>query len=571
MSSTETISPSPRESLRRLFGFEAFRPHQEDIVQAALDGRDTVGVLPTGAGKSLTFQLPALMRDGLTLVVSPLIALMEDQVHQLGTKGITAAACLTSRTSQGEWQQIREAILAGDIRLLYVAPERLPSPRFHAELANIPIRTLVVDEAHCVSEWGHSFRPDYRRIADARTSLGNPPVLALTATATPGVRDDIVRNLALRNAERIVGDFDRPNLHWQVFPANGRKKLGAIDSLLRADRGEGSSIVYAPSRAATETVAEYLSSRGHRAVFYHAGLSGDERERRQTAFQSGEVDVICATIAFGMGVHKDDVSHVIHYGMPRSLEAYYQEAGRAGRDGKPAKCTLLYSRSDLRLLHQRIEDAYPDRDVLRRVQVAAVRNELRSLSAEMSDATDQFALGLSALLETGYLTGNAMDGYVPGEGGDRGARAVRWLDRHRRAELNRLYAVRDYAETEGCRTRILVGYFGQELGECDHCDGCCGGSSPVESVQPISRKATKAVTMQPLSTEAQARFERLRAWRVELARQWEVPAFHIMNDKTMRIVADSVPTSREAFLAIPGLGEKKWEAFGRDLTAFFAE
>jgi RecQ family ATP-dependent DNA helicase len=528
-----------------------------------LEGRDVLGILPTGAGKSLTFQLPALILEGITLVVSPLIALMDDQVAQLATKGIHSAAAISSRASSAEVDDILAAAESGKLSLLYVAPERLTSARFTHWVQRLPLSRLVVDEAHCVSEWGHNFRPDYRRIRDFRTLLPSIPVAALTATATPVVRRDIVSNLGLKSPEMVVGDFDRPNLSWKVTEAHTSGKLGAIRRAL-GQLSAGSAIVYTPSRASAEKTAAYLSEHGYRAAPYHAGLPMNLREQTQRQFQEGNIQVVCATIAFGMGVHKDDVRHVIHYAMPRSLEAYYQEAGRAGRDGLEAECTLLYSRGDLRYSHQRIEEAYPDRELLRKIQLAAVKNELRTLVEQEGAAQDAFALGLSALTETGYLEGNAIDGYAPGKGGDQGARAIQWLERHRRAELDRLYKVRDYAETDGCRSKVLVGYFGQALDGCGHCDGCV---APKAKPMPASAPVTVTVAA-AWTADHQEVYEQLRSWRWQLAQSWGVPAFHIMSDKVLKEAARVKPLDKESFLGVSGLGEKKWEAFGRDLVRF---
>ncbi len=553
-------------ALSQHFGFTAFRPYQREIVDAAVEGKHVLGVLPTGAGKSLTFQLPALLGDGLTLVVSPLVALMEDQVRQLGQRGI-AAACITARTSSGEFLSILDEVRSGNCRLLYVAPERLASPRFQEVLRTLKVRLLAVDEAHCVSEWGHNFRPDYRRIRDARDCVPDATVMALTATATPTVRRDIINNLGLRGAVQVVGDFDRPNLEWHVRKTATTHRLTAIEELL-SEITDGSAIVYAPSRNLTEKIASALQARGVAADCYHAGLASDLREQRQVAFQEGRIRVMVATVAFGMGVHKDDVRLVVHYSMPRSLEAYYQEAGRAGRDNRPARCVLLYSRSDLRYLHQRIEDAYPDRDVLRQVQLAAVRGELQSFAVSSDIPQDTVALALSGLLENEYLRGNGVDGFAAGKGGDQGARALEWLDRHRRSEFNRLYAVRDYAEAEGCRSEVLLRWFGQDGGACGHCDTCLG-ISPAAATGATRKKAVPQV-VPGWTAENQAGFERLRAWRYELASQWNVPAFHVMNDKVLKEVARVLPIDQETFVSISGLGPKKWEAFGHDLTAFIA-
>lgn len=570
-------TPDLHAALRAHFGFQGFRPHQEEIVRAALAGENVLGVLPTGAGKSLTFQLPALMQDGLSLVISPLVALMEDQVAQLERQGITAAACCTARTGRAQWEQILADVREGRTKILYVAPERLSTARFHEDIAGIPVRRLVIDEAHCVSEWGHNFRPDYRRIRDFHEKLGDVPVLALTATATPAVRRDILSNLALRKPVGVTGDFDRQNLKWEVIETAPSRKTELMAELL-GGIGDGSAIVYATSRKKTESIAEALAAEGYRAVYYHAGLSGDEREKRQRAFQAGEIKVMVATIAFGMGVHKDDVRHVIHDSMPRSLEAYYQEAGRAGRDGHPARCTLLYSRGDLRFLHQSIEGSYPDKGTLRNIQIAAVKGELDRLVDEGEANQDTLALGLSALREAGYLEGNPVEGFTAvRRASDEGARAMAWLQRHRKATLDRLYAVRDYAESDGCRSKVLLAYFGQSMERCEHCDHCEGTRRRPVEARSRKKGRTKesaffedrlqAVEPVIMDADVKQRFEHLRGWRLELAREWGVPAYQIMNDKTLRTVAANPPFNEASFIAIPGLGEKKWEAFGRSLLA----
>ncbi len=338
-------------ALQHHFGHQSFRAGQEDLVRAALDGRDVLAVMPTGSGKSLGFQLPALLLPGTTLVVSPLISLMKDQVDELDRRGIRAAALHSMRPNDAR-QQTRRAARHGEIRLLYVAPERFASDHFLRSLRELPVARFVVDEAHCVSEWGHDFRPDYRRLrgaaAECRRSdnqRGRPPIAAFTATATPEVRDDIVDLLGLAEPRIVVAGFDRPNIDLRVRPVAGDLEK---QELLAEFVGHRRTLVYAATRRNAETAAETLQSAGLEAAAYHAGLSDSERTRVQDAFASGALRVVCATNAFGMGIDRPDVESVIHVDIPGSLEAYYQEIGRAGRDGRPAIATLLWNYADVR-------------------------------------------------------------------------------------------------------------------------------------------------------------------------------------------------------------------------------
>ncbi len=339
------------ESLRRHFGYDAFRPGQEDLVRSVLDGRDVLAVMPTGSGKSLGFQLPAVILPGTTLVVSPLISLMKDQVDELNRRAIPAAA-LHSMLSADERRRAVDSARRGGFRLLYVAPERFASDYFLDLLREIPVSRFVIDEAHCVSEWGHDFRPDYRRLraaaqecrrADGRA--GRPPLAAFTATATPEVRDDIVDLLGLASPSVIVSGFDRPNISLHVRPVAGDwEKQELLPQLV----GQGRALVYASTRKNAENAAQTLRARGVKAEAYHAGLEDDERVRVQEAFASGDARVVCATNAFGMGIDRPDVEAVIHADVPGSIEAYYQEIGRAGRDGRAASATLLWNYSDVK-------------------------------------------------------------------------------------------------------------------------------------------------------------------------------------------------------------------------------
>ena len=354
-------------TLQRHFGYGSFRTGQEALVRAVLEGRDVLAVMPTGSGKSLGFQLPALMLPGTTLVVSPLISLMKDQVDELDRRGIRAAALHSMLSADARGDALRAARL-GELRLLYVAPERFASDQFTQLLREIPIARFVIDEAHCVSEWGHDFRPDYRRLRDAAAACrrgdgraGRPPVAAFTATATPEVRDDIVDLLGLARPHVIVAGFDRPNIHLRVVPVAGdNEKHRVLAGLVGSRR----ALVYASTRKKAEAAAGTLQAAGIEAAAYHAGLEDAERTRVQEAFASGAMRVVCATNAFGMGIDRPDVDAVIHVDITGSVEAYYQEIGRAGRDGRDATATLLWNYADVRtreFLIDRGREEQPDR------------------------------------------------------------------------------------------------------------------------------------------------------------------------------------------------------------------
>ena len=351
-----------RHTLRESFGYADFRPAQIRAVQSVLSGHDTLVVLPTGGGKSLCFQVPALMRSALTVVVSPLISLMKDQVDALERRNLPAAF-INSSLSQSEVANRLARVSDGSIKLLYLAPERLDAGRTLKKLIDFGIALLAVDEAHCISQWGHDFRPSYRRIGALRERMGAPQTVALTATATPDVRDDIVRQLHLRDAEVVVAGFDRSNLTYHVAPTRTQAdKDGAAVQWLRD--ASGPAIVYAPTRKAVERVTAVLVRGRIKAVAYHAGLDDGLRQRAQNAFMDERARVIVATSAFGMGIDKPDVRLVVHHAMPGSLEAYYQEAGRAGRDGKDSVCVLLHAYQD-RFTHEFFaENAHPDRALI---------------------------------------------------------------------------------------------------------------------------------------------------------------------------------------------------------------
>ena len=329
--------------LKQYFGFKSFRPLQEEIIRDALAGKDVFALLPTGGGKSLCFQLPAMAQAGLTVVVSPLIALMKDQVDALQSSGVPATF-LNSSLAAGEARARLRGLHTGQYRLLYAAPERLMLSGVMADLQRWNVNLLAVDEAHCISEWGHDFRPEYRQLAGLRQLFPTVPMMALTATATGRVRQDIVTLLGLREPSCYVASFDRPNLTYRVFAKN--KPYGQVLEFLRA-RPKASGIVYCQSRKSTESVAERLNEDGVKAKPYHAGLTPKERSQHQELFLRDEVRVICATIAFGMGINKPNVRFGVHYDLPKNIEGYYQETGRAGRDGLPSECVLLFSAGDV--------------------------------------------------------------------------------------------------------------------------------------------------------------------------------------------------------------------------------
>ncbi|HMN47423.1 MAG TPA: ATP-dependent DNA helicase RecQ, partial [Povalibacter sp.] len=374
-------------ALKRAFGFESFRPGQEAIVRDALAGRDVLAIMPTGGGKSLCFQLPAILQSGVTLVVSPLIALMQDQVRQLTSNGISAAY-INSSLSYAEISARIGAALRGDCKLLYLAPERLLQPEFLGSILprlaeNPGIAAFVIDEAHCVSEWGHDFRPEYRQLAQLRTQFPSVPALAFTATATPRVRNDILQQLALRDPAIHVASFNRPNLYYAVRDKDRRTYTEILN---HARNAGGAGIVYCLSRKRVDELAGRLRDDGIRALPYHAGLDANERSRNQEAFIRDDTQVIVATIAFGMGINKPDVRWVIHHDLPRTLESYYQESGRAGRDSDPAQCILYFGAGDIRtadfLIEQKIDpitnEPLEDEQRIARHQLRQVLNYAQS-------------------------------------------------------------------------------------------------------------------------------------------------------------------------------------------------
>lgn len=389
------MSEGNLESYLPRFRLDAFRPGQEEVISAVLAGDDCLCVMPTGGGKSLCYQLPALVLDGLTLVVSPLIALMKDQVDQLQALGLPATY-INSTLAIAEQYARLDRMAEGRYRLVYVVPERFRSARFLEAIRRVGVRLLAVDEAHCISEWGHDFRPDYSRLGVFRRRFGNPTTIALTATATDAVRRDIVEQLHLTNPRTLVTGFARPNLFYEVWsPRSEREKATMLVRFLRQTPGAG--IVYASTRKKTEEVAERIGAElGRSSVAYHAGLLPEQRRTAQEAFMSGRVEVVAATTAFGMGIDKADVRFVVHYNLPGSLEAYYQEAGRAGRDGKPSRCLLLYNASDRYLQEFFIESAYPAREMVARVYECLKRVKDDPIELTQQEIKERLSLPIGA-------------------------------------------------------------------------------------------------------------------------------------------------------------------------------
>lgn len=615
------------------FGHAAFRPAQAPIVQAAIDGADLLAVMPTGAGKSLCFQLPAVVLPGVSLIVSPLISLMKDQVDELVRRGIGAVA-LHSMQSADERREVLNDVRAGRVRLLYVAPERLASPHFVSLLRDIPVSRFVVDEAHCVSDWGHDFRPDYRRLAPVAEALkrsdgqpGRPPVLAFTATATPEVRDDIIALLGLQNPQVFVSGFDRPNIELQVRPVSGdREKRAILPELIGSRR----SLVYASTRKSAEDAAGTLVGAGLSAAAYHAGLSDAERTRVQEAFANGSLTVVCATNAFGMGIDRPDLEVVVHKDIPGSLEAYYQEVGRVGRDGRRATATLLWNYADVKtrefLIERRSEedsDTTEPRDpheLQRRTELerlklrrmvsyadtsACLRNTILRYFGDPAAGADCLSCGnclrrstlhpdqllhvrkvLSGIARGGerwgrrkvaaMLTGRTddlppslVDLSTTGLLKEHDPRIIeKWIDA--------LEGARAVVSSPDLYRTVRLTQLGRDL--------MAGRTTALELLVPsITIKAGKgkkgkkaqsrsgaalpSASAPANSDPDESLMDALKAWRREEASRRNLPPYVILHDKTIAALSAAKPRSADALLEVNGLGPAKVEKYGHAILA----
>ena len=620
-------------ALKKYFGYDAFRPLQQEIIDDALANRDVFALLPTGGGKSLCFQLPALLRDGVTIVVSPLIALMKDQVDALRTSGI-AATFLNSTLAGNEARERLRGLDRNQFRLLYVAPERLMMENFLERALNWNIAQIAIDEAHCISEWGHDFRPEYRELKKLRTHFPDVPIMALTATATERVRDDIIKQLKLRDPCCYFASFNRPNLTYRVVAKSSAYQQ--VLEFIRARPNE-SGIVYCASRKSTDALAEKLTKDGIKALPYHAGMEPRERTRNQEAFLRDDARVITATIAFGMGINKPNVRFVIHHDLPKNIEGYYQETGRAGRDGLPSECVLLFSVGDVvkqrrfieekseseqRIAHEQLRTmiAYAETRHCRRATLLQYFGESWPPSVE-AGVLPALASGYAAdtaattapTMERREISCNGCDNCLePRETFDGTIAAQKFLSCVHRVQakqgfgfgLNHIVEVliggtndaikkrgHDQLSTFGIGADLKreqwqkIGRELLRLGLVEAAPGKFATLNVTEAGMMALRRRTPITLTKPIEAPAkkvriprageiecdEELFERLRGLRRKIADERDVPAYIIFSDATLREMARACPQTKSEFAQIAGVGQQKLKEFAEPFLAEIGE
>ena len=592
------------QTLKRYFGYDSFRPLQEEIIRHILDGNDALVLMPTGGGKSICYQLPALLREGTAVVVSPLISLMKDQVEALCANGISAGA-LNSSNDETKNAALRRACMEGRLKLLYISPEKLLAEANYL-LRDMHISLFAIDEAHCISQWGHDFRPEYAQMGILHQQFPHVPIIALTATADKITREDIIRQLHLNHPRTCISSFDRPNLSLTVKRGYQQKeKSKTILDFIARHPGE-SGIIYCMSRSKTESVAQMLQKHGIRTAVYHAGLSPSLRDEAQDDFINDRVQVVCATIAFGMGIDKSNVRWVIHYNLPKSIESFYQEIGRAGRDGLPSDTLLFYSLADLILLTkfatesgqqninleklQRMQQ-YAESDICRRRILLSYFGEIADHDCgncdvcknppERFDGTVIVQKALSAIVRTDQQIGTGvlvdiLRGNMSSEVVGKGYQQLKTF------AAGRDVPARDWHDY--LLQMLQLGYFEIAYNENNHLKITSAGSDVLfgratarlvvirreetnETKRGRKRKATVPAQELPLglpNTENEALFEALRKLRKRLADEEALPAYIVLSDKVLHLLSTSRPTNLEEFGNISGIGEHKKKKYGKE-------